>query len=559
MDKPNIGWKEHILQQLRDRNGQKNIFYKDIIQLHNKLTLSIDTVKAENVQLQIEVAKLKDANLKLQVQVESGGGKGGGEKNTAMEQKMYKLQEELTDLHRTKGENAQQIIDISKKLQLKEKAVNSANEKIFELESSLAAFKSEMKNMESTVVQKEKENEILRDEQQALHLAYSGLEVKLRDVQQDNDDLLKRWLEKKALDANIINNSNDEFYMNQGKKIAENLEEASGPVITIPEGGTIGSPKSPLHFTVQMSSIPTRVLRKFDTHEGDVNAIRCSPSGKKFATGGADRKVNLWDFSIRDASSTSPKLASLTGSNAGITSVDFDVQENFVLGASRDFAVRLWGVQDHRLKHALTGHGGNVLAAKFLGDANKVVSGSHDRTLKIWDLNARACSKTMFAGSMCNDLVTSDGAGSNIISGHFDKRVRFWDTRSHDPNANEILLQGKVTSLDLSNDRTQLLVCSRDDTLKVIDLRMNQVMQTLCADGFHVSFDWTRAVFSPDSEYAVCGSGDGSIFLWNAKTNKLEKTLKEHNSAVVSVAWHPGGQYMFSCDTRKKVIIWTEI
>ena len=37
----------------------------------------------------------------------------------------------------------------------------------------------------------------------------------------------------------------------------------------------------------------------------------------------------------------------------------------------------------------------------------------------------------------------------SIISGHFDKRIRFWDIRS-ESSANEISLQGKVTSLDLS-------------------------------------------------------------------------------------------------------------
>jgi len=36
--------------------------------------------------------------------------------------------------------------------------------------------------------------------------------------------------------------------------------------------------------------------------------------------------------------------------------------------------------------------------------------------------------------------------GTTVISGHFDKRIRFWDTRTG--TANEIALQGKVTSLD---------------------------------------------------------------------------------------------------------------
>lgn len=55
--------------------------------------------------------------------------------------------------------------------------------------------------------------------------------------------------------------------------------------------------------------------------------------------------------------------------------------------------------------------------------------------------------KTIFAGSSCNDLVTLHS--TLIISGHFDKRVRFWDSRS-DNTSNEIGLHGRITSLALS-------------------------------------------------------------------------------------------------------------
>lgn len=134
---------------------------------------------------------------------------------------------------------------------------------------------------------------------------------------------------------------------------------------------------------------------------------------------------------------------------------------------------------DDNKQHTLTGHSGKVMAAKFLGEPSKVVTGSHDRTLKIWDLRSRACVETKFAGSSCNDLVTTgtDVSGTTIISGHYDKKIRFWDTRT-DCSANEILLQGKITSLDLSKDCQYLLSCVRDDTIKLLDLRMNQIIKT---------------------------------------------------------------------------------
>lgn len=36
-------------------------------------------------------------------------------------------------------------------------------------------------------------------------------------------------------------------------------------------------------------------VSKQDAHDGEVNAVRWSPVEHLVATGGADRKVNLWD------------------------------------------------------------------------------------------------------------------------------------------------------------------------------------------------------------------------------------------------------------------------
>lgn len=42
----------------------------------------------------------------------------------------------------------------------------------------------------------------------------------------------------------------------------------------------------------------------------------------------------------------------------------------------------------------------------------------------------------------------------------------------------ELELLGRITALDLNSERTELLTCSRDDLLKIIDLRVGAVKQT---------------------------------------------------------------------------------
>ncbi|NXJ14702.1 A16L1 protein, partial [Odontophorus gujanensis] len=133
--------------------------------------------------------------------------------------------------------------------------------------------------------------------------------------------------------------------------------------------------------------------------------------------------------------------------------------------------------------------------------------------------------KTVFAGSSCNDIVCTEQC---VMSGHFDKKIRFWDIRTESV-VKELELLGRITALDLNSERTELLTCSRDDLLKIIDLRVSAVKQTFSAQGFKCGSDWTRVVFSPDGNYVAAGSADGALYIWNVLTGKLERTLAKHH------------------------------
>ncbi|XP_063646951.1 autophagy-related protein 16-1 isoform X5 [Pan troglodytes] len=503
-----------------------------------------------------------------------------------MAQLRIKHQEELTELHKKRGELAQLVIDLNNQMQRKDREMQMNEAKIAECLQTISDLETECLDLRTKLCDLERANQTLKDEYDALQITFTALEGKLRKTTEENQELVTRWMAEKAQEANRLNAENEKDSRRRQARLQKELAEAAkeplpveqdddievivdetsdhteetSPVRAISRAATRRSVSS---FPVPQDNVdthpgsgkevrvPTTALCVFDAHDGEVNAVQFSPGSRLLATGGMDRRVKLWEVFGEKCEFK----GSLSGSNAGITSIEFDSAGSYLLAASNDFASRIWTVDDYRLRHTLTGHSGKVLSAKFLLDNARIVSGSHDRTLKLWDLRSKVCIKTVFAGSSCNDIVCTEQC---VMSGHFDKKIRFWDIRS-ESIVREMELLGKITALDLNPERTELLSCSRDDLLKVIDLRTNAIKQTFSAPGFKCGSDWTRVVFSPDGSYVAAGSAEGSLYIWSVLTGKVEKVLsKQHSSSINAVAWSPSGSHVVSVDKGCKAVLWAQ-
>ncbi|XP_049916479.1 autophagy-related protein 16-1 isoform X1 [Epinephelus moara] len=614
-------WKRHISDQLKLRDRVQRQAFEEIVLQYNRLLEKSDLQAVLSERYQTDKYDVQRGH--------EASSAADWSRSDALQQEMSQMrikhQEELTELHKKRGELAQSVIELNNQIQQKDKEIQSNEAKMMEYQQQISSLEGECRELRSYLQDLERANQTLKDEYDALQITFSALEEKLRKTTEDNQELVSRWMAEKAQEANKLNAENEKDSRRRQAKLQKELADAAKEPLPIdpdddievlaedggkgggetspnralsrtprserkkmsqpPPGGLLDSisnifgvsecvqpglvpPLSRRRTANSFSTspenteapsgvcaevrVPSTALHVFEAHDGEVNAVRFSPGSRLLATGGMDRRVKLWEVV---AGRCEPKGA-LTGSNAGITSIEFDSAGSYLLAASNDFASRIWTVDDYRLRHTLTGHSGKVLSARFLLDNTRIVSGSYDRTLKLWDLRNKVCTKTVFAGSSCNDIVCTEQC---VMSGHFDKKVRFWDIRA-ESIVKELELLGRVTSLDLNHDRTELLTCSRDDLVKIIDLRTNGVRQTFSAQGFKCGADWTRVTFSPDGSYVAGGSADGALYIWNVVTGKVDRTLdRNHNSAINSVSWSPSGAYVASVEKGSKAILWSDM
>ena len=330
------------------------------------------------------------------------------EQVSILEKKLFGAQEELTELHRRRGENAQQIIDQSAQLKEHETRIKDLQEMLDGSNGQLKCARDDINHLKAALHELEATNQLLKDEQTTLFLQSSAAEEKLVQVQKENSKLVADIMVFKERDVLRLNEENDKAMREQQRRRERELAEAAadpkngaGLAGGSPGGGGGGSPFSNFFRGMKNENlpagketmdsaichsvrIPTRCFLKFEAHDGEVNAVKWSPHGLTLATGGSDRRVKIWDIS----KNVCELKSALTGSSGAITSLDYEAGGSLILAASTDFASRVWSIDDGRLRHTLTGHSNKVLAAKFMGgDANKVVSASYDRTVKVkWSL-----------------------------------------------------------------------------------------------------------------------------------------------------------------------------
>jgi len=111
---------------------------------------------------------------------------------------------------------------------------------------------------------------------------------------------------------------------------------------------------------------------------------------------------------------------------------------------------------------------------------------------------------------------------------------------------------GIVYSVAISPDGRYALSGSKDNTLKLWDIKAGKLVRTFKGHTNEV----LSVAISPDGKYALSGSLDNTLKLWDIETGKLVRTFKGHTDYVCSVAFSPDGRYALSGSYDKTINLW---
>jgi small GTP-binding protein len=277
-----------------------------------------------------------------------------------------------------------------------------------------------------------------------------------------------------------------------------------------------------------------KLFHTMEGHKGAVRTVAFDPAGEILASGGNDRRIQLWEVA------SGRLLHTLEGHKEQVLCVAFDRTGRNLISGGADSRVKLWDRSTRRLIYARKGHYSSVLSVAFDPTGRELASGGSDGTVKLWERSSGHLLHTL--GSYYNKgLVTSvtfDPTGKILANGSADSRVKLWRQ-----SGGELLRmleghQGKVISVTFDHTGKILASGSADRTVKLWDVASGRLLRTLEGHAGMI----LGVAFSSDSQVLASNSEDGTIRVWRCDTWETVAVIPGPtitHSWVCALAFHP--------------------
>jgi len=264
--------------------------------------------------------------------------------------------------------------------------------------------------------------------------------------------------------------------------------------------------------------------------------------------------LSIFTAILTPAAAEQPEIFVQMGHAEKVGLVGFSPDGKYALAGDVKGITKLWDITNGREIRTLSCY---VLAFSR-NNRYALLLEPKEKALKLWDMIKKEEINT-FKIKVDNELkiisaALSDDGRYIFLGGHSD--IGLWDLQSIKEIRAENITKtftghkARINSIALSPDGKYALSGSDDKTVRLWDIATGTLERMFEGHGYDVY----TAAFSPDDKYILSGSGDHTAKLWDAATGKEIKTLK-HESRVSLVAFSPDGKYALT-SSNDGIKIW---
>jgi WD40 repeat protein len=293
------------------------------------------------------------------------------------------------------------------------------------------------------------------------------------------------------------------------------------------------------------SLTPEQSAHESMVHSNSMTVV-FSPDGHRLAAGGYDDMIRTWN-----ADTGQPLGPPIKSATFGVMSLVFSRDGHRLAGTGRDgTAVRIWNVDTGQPAGApITVPAAFVASLAFSPDGHHLVTGGDDAAVRVWDADTGQPSVTMTVGDGGVFNVTFTPDGHRLISCcGADRKVRSWNADTGQPAGDFSI--GDANGLAFSADASRLATTGADNVVQLWDTASGQPAGLPFAG--HTA-PVLAVAFSTDGQRLLSGGKDQTVRVWNLVAGD---PLVGHKGNVNTVAYSPEGHTLASGGFDATVRLW---
>ncbi|WP_406696265.1 protein kinase [Singulisphaera sp. Ch08] len=351
--------------------------------------------------------------------------------------------------------------------------------------------------------------------------------------------------------------------------VAKQSESASKVVRPTDESRADAKPTESLTGMRPLSDVPTGEARRLTGHVGGVMCVSFTPDGKQAISGGRDRTIRVWNLE------SGTEARRLEGHREDVWCLALSSDGHRLVSSGPEGVVKLWDFGAGQEIKAFTGHTSWVNHVAVSPGGYQILSGSGnsaDPTARLWDVTTgKEVGKIPPGGPVA---FSPDGKFALLAD---YKDLRLWDVRrrrevrrfgSHGSFIRALAFSPNARQAVSASGRVwdgKKLISGPDNSVRLWDLASGREILRM---NLHSS--WVNSVaYSPDGRRLLSGSGgtieangritpgpDTTIRLWDSGTGAELEKFDGHHNTVTGVAYSPDGQFGLSGSEDGSVRLW---